>query len=154
MNERPYFPVFIDLSETAVLVVGAGPIAARRVKTLLDFAGSVTVVAPAVCPELEALAGSEALSVRRRVFAPSDLDGAGMVLAATDDSALNAEIARSCRERGIPVNVASDRTLCDFYFPGVVRRGDIVAGVTASGRDHAAAKRATRAVREALEKEN
>lgn len=151
MAEKPYFPVFIDLSETAVLVVGAGKIAARRVQTLLDFAGRVTVVAPEVCEALIQLAAAGAVSLRRRAFEESDLAGAGMVLAATSDAALNARVAVLCRARGIPVNVGSDKTLCDFYFPGVARRGSVVVGVTASGTDHAAAKRTTDAVRRLLE---
>ncbi len=154
MAAKPYFPVFIDLSDTAVLVVGAGRIALRRVRTLLDFAGSVCVVAPEVCPELEALADAGALTLYRRAFAPEDLEGMGMVLAATNDAALNRQVAELCRTRGIPVNVGSDKTLCDFYFPGVARRGSIVAGVTASGTDHAAAKAVTAAVRALLEQED
>ena len=55
------------------------------------------------------------------------------------------------RSRSIPVNVSSDKTLCDFYFPGVARKGSIVVGVTAGGTDHAGAKRVTQAVRKLLE---
>lgn len=153
MSGKPYFPLFVDLSETDVLVVGAGRIALRRVKTLLDFAGRVTVVAPAVCDELEALAAAGGVALRRRAFEERDLEGAGLVLAATNDAALNARIARLARTRGIPVNVGSDKSLCDFYFPGVARRGSVVVGVTASGTDHAASRRVTQAVRRLLEEE-
>lgn len=153
MSGKPYFPLFVDLSETDVLVVGAGRIALRRVKTLLDFAGRVTVVAPAVCDELEALAAAGGIALRRRAFEERDLEGAGLVLAATNDAALNARIARLARTRGIPVNVGSDKSLCDFYFPGVARRGSVVVGVTASGTDHAASRRVTQAVRRLLEEE-
>ncbi len=153
MGDKPYFPIFIDLSETDVLVVGAGKIALRRVRTLLDFAGRVTVVAPAVCGELDALASSGGIMLLRRPFEESDLDGRGMALAATDDAALNAAIVRAARARGIPVNAASDQSLCDFFFPGVARRGSVVIGVTASGTDHAAAKRVTDAARKLLEEE-
>ena len=151
MADRPFFPMFVDLSATAVLVVGAGKIAARRVVTLLDFAGSVTVVAPEVCEALEGLAAAGAVALRRRGFEDTDLDGAGMVLAATGDAALDARVAALCRARAIPVNVGSDKALCDFYFPGVARRGGVVVGVTASGVDHAEAKRVTDAARRLLE---
>ena len=153
MGAKPYFPLFVDLSETRVLVVGAGRIARRRVTSLLDFAGCVAVVAITVCEEIEALAAEERVALSRRPFEERDLDGAGLVLAATDDAALNAEIAQKARARGIPVNVGSDKTLCDFYFPGVARKGAVVVGVTASGTDHAASKRVTQAVRALLEKE-
>ena len=146
-----YFPLFVDLSGTGVLVVGAGAVALRRVKALLDFAGSVTVVAPTVRDELDAMAEAGRITLLRRPFRSSDLEGAGLVLAATDDPQLNAEIARLARSRSIPVNVSSDKTLCDFYFPGVARKGSIVVGVTAGGTDHAGAKRVTQAVRKLLE---
>lgn len=151
MADYPYFPMFVDLSNRRVLVVGAGRIAARRVRVMSQFTPNVTVVAPDVSPEVEALAGG--LAIVRREFRPSDLDGADIVLAATDDARLNAEIGAACRSRGIPVNVGSDRALCDFYFPGIARYGDVVAGVTASGRDHALAARATRRVEAALQNE-
>ncbi len=148
---KPYFPLFVDLSQTRVLVVGAGKIALRRVTTLLDFAGAVTVVAPEVCGELEALGEAGEITLHRRCFREADLEGAGLVLSATNDSELNARIGALARARGIPVNVSSDKTLCDFYFPGVARRGDLVVGVTASGTDHAASRRVTQAVRRLLE---
>lgn len=72
----------------------------------------------------------------RRRFQEEDLEGAVLVLAATDDKELNSLVAELCRERGIPVNSCSDRTQCDFYFPGIARRENLVIGVTASGKDH------------------
>ena len=151
MVEYPYFPAFIDLSERRVLVVGAGQIAARRVGTLAQFCPRITVIAPHIHPDILALAGAGQASVGQRAYAESDLDGADLVLACTDDAALNADIAAACRRRGIPVNVASDRALCDFLFPGVARRGDVVVGVTAGGSDHALARRVTERVRKLLD---
>lgn len=144
---RPYFPMFVDLSQRRALVVGAGHIAARRARVLTDFCGDITVVAPRVDPALEGLG----LNIRRRPFEAADLEGMDIVIAATDDAALNADIARRCRELGIPVNVVSDRSLCDFYFPGVALRGDVAVGVTASGADHRLARRVTMEVRRAIE---
>jgi len=151
MADYPYFPMFVDLSNRRVLVVGAGRIAARRVRVMSQFTPNVTVVAPDVSPEVEALAGG--LAIVRREFRPSDLDGADIVLAATDDAEMNATICDDCRLRGIPVNVSSDRTLCDFYFPGIVREGNVVVGVTASGEDHAGARHVTEQIRNVLNKE-
>ena len=142
----PWFPMFVDLTGKHILVVGAGKIAARRAGTLTQFCHHVTVVAPVIHPDIE---GMDA-TLCRRPYEPADLDGADLVVAATDDAELNAAIARVCRERGIPVNVASDQTLCDFYFPGVAVQGGVVAGVTANGKDHRLARRATEIVREAL----
>ena len=153
------FPLFLDLSHTHLLVVGAGQIALRRIRALLGFAGRITVVAPDAAPglsdiltetvETETVKAWEERrfcepDVRKRTkvvweqrkFCESDLDGKMMVLAATDDKALNAEIAKACRRRGILVNVCSDAALCDFQFPSIVREGDLVVGVNASGRNH------------------
>lgn len=147
--DRPWFPMFVDLSEKRALIAGGGRIAARRAGTLSMFCGGVTVVAPEIRPEIEAMEGVTCI---KRPFRAEDLEGADLAVAATDDPALNAEIGRLCRERGVTVNVASDQTLCDFYFPGVAVRGDVAIGVTASGRDHRLAAEWTRRVRELLKK--
>ena len=153
MPDTPFFPLFVDLSRRRALVVGGGRIAARRVKALAQFCPSVTVVAPAIHPDLSALAGEGRVAVRERAYRPEDLDTADLVLACTDDAALNAAIAGACHDRGIPVNDASDRHNCDFLFPGIARRGRIVAGVTAGGGDHRLARQAAEALRACLERE-
>ena len=133
------------------MVAGAGKIASRRVRTLLEFAGKITVVAPEISEEILALAGKGPVQLKRRVFEEADLDGADMVLAITDDKELNQNIGTLCREKGIPVNTSHDKDLCDFYFPGVVQKENVVVGVTASGKDHKQAKEVTEKIREALD---
>ena len=71
-----YFPMFVDLSQKRVLFVGAGAVAARRIRTILDFAGSVTVVAPEADPDILALADEERIDLHRRRFSDNDLDHA------------------------------------------------------------------------------
>ena len=151
MAEYPFFPMFVDLSRQHVLVVGGGRIAARRIHTLSQFCPSITVVAPAIHPDIATLATDGRMQLSERTYRAEDLDGADLVLACTDDKALNTAIAEACRARGIPVNDASDRHDCDFLFPGIARQGAVVAGITAGGGDHALARRATEAVRECLE---
>ena len=153
MEDRLYFPLFFDLSEKTVLVVGGGKIAARRVKTLLPFAGHIRVAAPACTDELRALAGEGAVIWRKRPFAPEDLNGAAIVLCATGDETVDTEVWRLCRERGIPVNIASDKEKCDFYFPGIARKDNVVAGVTAGGTDHKKARETTERIRSLLEED-
>ena len=153
MAEYPFFPMFVDLSTKHVVVVGAGKIAARRVNTLMQFCPTVTVVAPEVQPDIDALAEAGRVILRKATYQPTDLAGADLVLACTDDAGLNAGIVEDCRNRGIMVNAASDRTLCDFLFPGIARRDNLVVGVTAGGEDHRLARRATEAIREQLERD-
>ena len=147
MEHRPYFPLFVDLSEKRVLVVGAGAVANRRVQALLPFARHITVIAPEVHGSLAALEEAGEIVLCRRAYAPEDTDTADFVLAATDDRRLNGEIAARCRAHHIPVNVCDDPQKCDFFFPGIVREDNLVIGVTASGTDHKAAKALTEELR-------
>ena len=152
MADHPWFPLFIDLSGKKVLVVGGGRIALRRIRTLLVFTETVTVVAPQLHPELLELEAEGKLTVLRRPYEPSDPEGAALVLAAAGGDEVNEAVRADCRRLGIPVNVASDRHKSDFYFPGIARKGGYVVGVTASGEDHAGAKKLTEAIRELLER--
>ncbi len=150
MEKLPCFPLFFDLRDRQVLVVGGGKIASRRIKALLPFAGRITVVAPECTEDLRALAGSGEIVWHARPFAEADLNGAFLVLAATGDAAADDTVWRLCRERGIWVNLASDRTKCDFYFPGVARKDSVIVGVTAGGTDHKRAREVSEAIRELL----
>ena len=143
----PYFPLFVDLSEKKLLVVGTGAIARRRILTLEQFVPRLRVIAPETDPALDPLEAAGKLEILRRPYAPGDAAGADLVLAATGDPAVNAAVGEECRRLGIPVNLSSDRHGSDFYFPGIARQGHLVVGVTASGRDHAAARRVTEQAR-------
>lgn len=150
-TDKLFFPIFIDLSEKHIVVVGAGKIASRRVRTLLEFAGKITVVAPEISEEILAMAGKGPVQLKRRAFEETDLDDADMVFAITDDKELNKIIGALCKEKKIPVNTSHDKDLCDFYFPGVVQKENVVVGVTASGKDHKQAKEVTEKIREVLD---
>lgn len=150
MADYPYFPLFVDLSRKNILVVGGGNIAKRRIETLAQFTERLTVVSPEMHPALAALEDSGKLNVLRRRFQPEDVEGMELVCAATNDPAANEAVRRACAARGIPVNVSSDKSASDFYFPGIARRENVVIGVTASGKDHAEAKRVTERARALL----
>ncbi len=152
MSVKRYFPMFVDLSDKNVVVVGGGRIASRRVQTLLQFTRNITVVAPQVSPEMQELARAGQVELQKRPVKRSDFSMAFMVIAATNDLKLNDDIYRVCKEEGIYVNVSSDREKCDFYFPGVYIQDEIVVGVTASGIDHAMARRVREEIQNSLEK--
>ena len=145
--EKPYFPMFVDLSDKNIVVVGGGNIATRRVKTLLQFTRNVTAVAPKATAELQELGKTGYVNLIMRPVKRTDFQKAYMVIAATNDWKLNDEIYRVCKEEGIYVNVADDKSKCDFYFPGVALGGGIVAGITAEGKDHRLAKEVAAEVR-------
>lgn len=142
------FPLFIDLTGRQVVVYGGGRIAARRVEALSRFGPAITVIAPEIQASLRRLPG---VTCRAGVFDPASLPDAALVLAATDDPAVNRAIAAACRRRGIPVNSASDRADCDFHFPALAMRGNLVAGVNAGGTDHGLVRRTAAAIRRLLE---
>lgn len=149
--KKPYFPLFVDLSDKQVFVVGAGTIAKRRIRALCHFTNQLTVIAPEVNPELNEMERAGEIRILRKKYESQDIYGADMVIAATSDHKINEDIYLVCRERGILVNVCSDKTKCDFYFPGIADREDVVVGVTANGINHKKAKTVTEKIREMLE---
>ena len=142
--------MFMDLSEKNVLFVGAGHVNTGRIKTMLDFAGSITVVSPEADASIKALDDVGRIILRRRRFDERDLDGMDIVITSTGHAGTDVRIAGMCRRRGILVNAASDKTLCDFYFPGIARKDPLVVGVTASGEDHSLAAKASAYFRKLL----
>lgn len=135
--------MFVDLSEKTVLFIGAGRVNAGRIAAMLDFAGHIMVVAPEADERVLAMSEEGLVDLHRRRFDEQDLEGADIVVIATGHAGTDVRIAGMCRRRGITVNAASDKSLCDFYFPGIARKDPLVVGVTASGEDHKMAAEAT-----------
>lgn len=133
--ERPYFPMFVDLTGKKVLMAGGGRIALRRVKTLLKFGAVIHVTAPALCEELSEMERQGRITAEYREYQPGDTAGYDLVVAATDSRKTNRMIWEECRERGVTVNVADDKSLCDFYFPSVVMTEEAVIGINSGGED-------------------
>lgn len=146
--ERPYFPMFIDLTDRKIFVAGGGRIARRRIEALVKFGADIHVAAPQVCPEIALLAEEGKIKILLREYRPSDLDGMEFAVAATDDREVNRAVYAECRKRGIPVNVADDKTLCDFYFPALVLTDDVVIGIGSGGESPGRVKE----VRQRIEK--
>ena len=111
------------------------------------MASDFTVAAPEILPEIEALPG---LTLLRRAFEPSMLEGKFFVIAAADSREANREIAALCRERGILVNAVDDKEQCTFLFPALVKRGNLTAGVSTAGASPSAAAWVKRRVDEAV----
>lgn len=125
-----YYPVFLDLQGKPVLVVGAGAVALRKVKGLLEAGAKVTVVSPAQLPEFESLA----VTLRARRFRRSDIKGQALVFAATDSRAVNQAVGEAARAAGIAVNVADAPEECGFLVPSRIRQGGLQVAVSTSGR--------------------
>ena len=138
----PLFPAFLKLRDRPVTVVGGGPVAASKLRALLDAGADVTVVAPEVAAEI---AGS-GVAVRRRPFRASDLDGAWLAVAAAPPE-VNREVAAAAAARRLFVNAVDDPANASLYLGGVVRRRGVTAAISTDGRAPALAG----LIREAIE---
>jgi uroporphyrin-III C-methyltransferase/precorrin-2 dehydrogenase/sirohydrochlorin ferrochelatase len=128
-----YLPIFIDLSRSPCLVVGAGEVARRKIETLLKAKARVLVVAKAACEAVLAMAEAGDIELELREFVPGDLDPVSLIIAATTDEALNQRIADTAHARRIPVNVVDNPKLCSFIMPSIVDRSPVVIAVSTSG---------------------
>jgi uroporphyrin-III C-methyltransferase/precorrin-2 dehydrogenase/sirohydrochlorin ferrochelatase len=137
----PLFPAFLDMREKPVVVVGGGEVAERKVKALLRCGAHVTVVAPEVTDRLAVLAHDGTLAHRVKRFDESDLHGARMVVAATDDAMVNENIGRAATDLGLLVNVADDPALSTFLMGAAVERGPVQVAISTSGTSPALARR-------------
>lgn len=138
--DQPLLPLFLRINRQRCLVVGGGPVAARKLRTLAGAGAALTLVAPRLEP---ALAGEiEALGVTHldREFQDDDLAGCTLVVAATDSAATNAHIAALAADRHIPVNVVNHPELGTLIFPSVVRRQPVTVAVSTGGRSPALAR--------------
>jgi precorrin-2 dehydrogenase/sirohydrochlorin ferrochelatase len=128
------YPVNLVLDGRPCLVVGGGQIALRKVQGLVACDGRVTVVAPRIVDELRILDG---VTCEERAWRPEDMDGMWLVIAATDDPAVNRAVYEAGERAGIWVNGADDPANCSFTLPSVVRRGDLQVTVSTGGRSPA-----------------
>jgi len=134
-SKKPYFPMFVDLTDKKVVVAGAGTIAKRRIRSMIEFTNHLYVIAPEVNRELKELEEAGKLTILRKAYDREDLYDASLVIAATNDHKVNQDIYAACKCLGIPVNVCQDRERCDFYFPGLALQDNLVVGVSTSGRE-------------------
>ena len=136
-----YYPVFLDIAGKPAVVIGGGQVALRKVEGLLDAGAQVTVISPALHPDLEALVAAGRVRHIAREYSPGDLEGCLLAFVGTDDPSVNAAVAREGKQRGVWVNAVDDPANCDFIMPGIVRRGDIILAVSTSGGSPAMARK-------------
>lgn len=126
-----FFPAFINLKYQQCLVVGGGEVAMRKAELLLKTGALVTVIAPKIIPGIKSLQGS--LNVKQRIFQFDDINNVKLVIVATNNRQLNADISRLCIEKNIPVNVVDNPALCSFIVPSIIDRDPIVVAVGSNG---------------------
>lgn len=131
MAER--YPLWLDLTGRACLVVGGGPVAARKAEGLVRAGARVTVVAPAAVVDLAEAAAAGRVAWHRRVFREEDVEGQVLAFAATDAPEVNRAVGEAARRRGVWVNRADDLAACDFHVPATLRRGAVTVAVATDG---------------------
>ena len=136
------YPVALDLDGVPVLVVGAGPIAARKAAGLAAAGAVVHVVAPNVCPAIEAaVLDGHIAQLRMRPFESADLDGVRLVVTATGVPDVDAAVAADATAAGIWVNAADRPADCTFILPAIARNGPLTIAVSTDGSSPALAGR-------------
>lgn len=149
-QDLPFFPIFLNVEGRRCVVVGAGKIAAGKIKGLLRYGAKVVVVAPPGAERtVKRLARSGKVKWHPRVFSPQDVKGAFLVIAATNSSEVNGDVFDACRARRILCNSVDDPEHCDFFYPAVVRRGPLQIAISTNGYSPALASR----LRKDLEKQ-
>lgn len=124
------YPVFLDLHEVLVLVVGAGRVGAHKIDGLLAAGARVRLVALEVSPDIPLASIDE---VHERTFTEADLDGVRLVVAATGGSGTDAAVSLAAKQRGIWTNAADQPADCDFILPAIVRSGRVTAAISTGG---------------------
>jgi len=135
------FPAFLKLHSRRVLVVGGGGIASQKIPGLLEAGAHVHVVSPKLAPQLAEWVRNRQIDWSPKPFAPDDLDGAFLVIAATSLRDLNAQVYREADRRNILCNAVDDIDHCHFYYGSVVQRGDLQIAISTNGKSPALAQR-------------
>jgi precorrin-2 dehydrogenase/sirohydrochlorin ferrochelatase len=143
------FPMFMKLDGRQCLVVGAGKVGEPKIEGLLETGARIRVVALDATPQVREWSRLGKIELSLRPFASADLEGAFLAVVATSSRALNEVIYRDARQRGVLCNVVDVPDLCDFYYPAVVRRGDLQIAVSTAGQSPSLAQK----IRKQLEKQ-
>ncbi len=138
---KTYSICLIGLDRRRTVVVGGGSIATRKVTGLLEAGARVTVISPTLTSELKTLAEAGRITVIERPYRQGDLADAFLVIAATDDLAVNEAVWQEAEQRGCLVNVVDDPPHCNFILPAIVRRGEVTIAISTGGASPALARR-------------
>ena len=144
------FPIYLKLTARRCLVVGAGSIAESKIQSLLDAEADVTVVATRASALVQQLAATGEIKLHLREFTDSDIDGNFLVVAGTDVPEVNRAVFAGAERRNILVNAVDDPPYCDYYFPSIVKRGDLQIAISTAGESPALAQQLRKELNEQL----
>jgi precorrin-2 dehydrogenase/sirohydrochlorin ferrochelatase len=135
------FPIFLKIAARPCLVIGAGHLAESKIESLQAAHAKVTVIAPQATQRIADLAAAGEIEWHPREYATGDLAGNFLVVAATNNPAVNRAVFHEAAESNVLCNAVDDPPFCDFYFPSVVRRGDLQIAISTAGASPALAQR-------------
>jgi uroporphyrin-III C-methyltransferase / precorrin-2 dehydrogenase / sirohydrochlorin ferrochelatase len=135
------FPIFVKLQGRPVVVVGGGNVAAGKIPGLLQAQARVRVIAPQINPQVSAWVNTGEIQWSATEFAPADVQGAALVIAATSIPAVNAAVFQAAEAAGILCNAVDDIANCHFYYASIVQRGDLQIAISTNGKSPALAQR-------------
>jgi len=135
------FPMFLKLENKRCLVVGAGKVGEPKIAGLLDTGARVSVIALEAGEVVHEWANAGKIRLELRAFVPEDLNGVFVAVIATASSTLNEFIYREAQRRGVLCNAVDVPEFCDFYYPAVVRRGDLQIAISTSGQSPSLAQK-------------
>jgi len=144
------FPIFLKLTGRSCIVIGGGHLAESKIESLRAADAAITVIAPTVSDRIAQQAASGELALHRRDYQQGDLAGAFLVVAATDDPAVNRAVFSEATATGVLCNAVDDPPFCDFYFPSVVRRGELQIAISTAGNSPALAQQLRKELNEQL----
>ena len=147
----PLFPIYLKLTARPCLVIGAGNLAESKIQSLRESEAAVTVIAPWASPAITALAETGEITWHQREYLPGDVaQNTFLVVTATDVPAVNRAVYLEATSKSILCNAVDDPPYCDFYFPSIVRRGDLQIAISTAGDSPALAQRLRKELNEAL----
>ncbi len=129
-----YLPIFIDIKQQPCLVVGGGDIALRKINLLLKANAAITCVSKECCDGIEELVKDNKITRIEKAFEATDINAQVLIVSATDDSGLNAQVSELAKVANIPVNVVDSPDLCSFIMPSIVDRSPIVIAISSAGK--------------------
>lgn len=136
-----YYPILVELEKQKVLVVGGGMVAQRKIETLLQYGAEIRIVSQELTDQLEQFVEAGKIRLMGSEFNVKQLDDVFIVIAATDDSELNAMISAEAKSHGILINAVDQPSDCTFIVPSIIKQGDLLVAVSTSGKSPALAKK-------------
>lgn len=143
-----YYPIYLDITDKRCIIIGGGDVAERKVERLLEFGARVVVVGKTLTRTLAGMKHDGRIEHINADYTINLIDGASLVIGATDSDDVNSAISRDAKQKGILVNIVDDPDKCDFILPSLFTRGDLLISISTGGKSPALAKK----IRQEIEK--